>query len=86
LRYGIFGIPKSFSYRYIELMKKAIIGIEIQIERFEGKSKMSQEKTRNDSDGVIAGLRGLGTEAGHRVVDLDEERWEFKDKAKTTLI
>ncbi|KAH7460910.1 hypothetical protein NW765_017347 [Fusarium oxysporum] len=69
--------------RYIELMKKAIIGIEIKIERFEGKFKMSQEEARGDSDGVIAGFRGLGTETGQRVADLVEERREIKDKAKT---
>ncbi|KAF5228114.1 hypothetical protein FANTH_14594 [Fusarium anthophilum] len=72
--------------KYIDLMKKAIIGIEIQIERFEGKFKMGQEETRGDSDGVIAGFRGLGTEAGQRVADLVEERREIKDKAKTTQL
>ncbi|KAM5511709.1 Uncharacterized protein FOXYSP1_06509 [Fusarium oxysporum f. sp. phaseoli] len=72
--------------RYIELMKKAIIGIEIEIERFEGKFKMSQEETRGDSDGVIAGFRGLGTEAGQRVADLVQERREIKEKAKAAQV
>jgi transcriptional regulator len=72
--------------RYIELMKKAIIGIEIEIERFEGKFKMSQEETRGDSDGVIAGFRELGTETGQRVADLVEERREIKEKSKASQV
>ncbi|KAM0542953.1 hypothetical protein ACHAPJ_012559 [Fusarium lateritium] len=72
--------------RYIELMKKAIIGIEIKIERFEGKFKMSQEETRGDSDGVIAGFRGLGTETGQKVADLVEERRDIKEKAKAAQL
>ncbi|RKK71554.1 hypothetical protein BFJ71_g17582, partial [Fusarium oxysporum] len=65
---------------------KAIIGIEIEIERFEGKFKMSQEETRGDSDGVIAGFRELGTETGQRVADLVEERREIKEKSKASQV
>lgn len=42
---------------YIHLLKKAIIGIEIQIERMEGKFKTSQEMGDSDNKGVIEGFR-----------------------------
>ncbi len=42
---------------------RAITGIEIQIERIEGKWKLGQNKTEEDQAGVIAGLRA-GETAG----------------------
>lgn len=41
---------------YIEKMIGAIVGIEITIARLEGKWKVSQNRTAEDRDGVIAGL------------------------------
>ncbi|KAJ4267024.1 hypothetical protein NW762_003122 [Fusarium torreyae] len=72
--------------RYIEHMKKAIIDVKIKIEHFEGKFKMSQEETRGDSGGVIAGFRELGTEMRQRVADLVEERRDIMDRAKTAQL
>ncbi|KAH7324154.1 transcriptional regulator PAI 2-type [Stachybotrys elegans] len=60
--------------RYIELLKKAIIGIEIDIERLEGKFKMSQEMGAGDKKGVIDGFRNLGTETAGIVAKAVEER------------
>ncbi|RSL40740.1 hypothetical protein CEP53_013185 [Fusarium sp. AF-6] len=48
--------------KYTELLKKAIIGVEIKVERMEGKFKMSQEEPAGDRAGVIQGFQGLGTE------------------------
>ncbi|KAI1412028.1 putative FMN-binding domain-containing protein [Hypoxylon sp. FL1857] len=64
--------------RYVELLQKNIIGIEICIERLEGKFKMSQEMGQGDTDGVIKGFRRLGTEVGTEMAKLVEERRDLK--------
>ena len=46
--------------RYIELLKKNIIGVEVLITRLEGKWKMSQELREGDREGVVEGFRKLG--------------------------
>jgi transcriptional regulator len=50
---------------YIEKQLRAIVGVEMAIERVEGKAKLSQNRSVEDQDGVIAGLRdeGAGREA-----------------------
>lgn len=65
--------------RYVELLKKNIIGIEIQITRLEGKFKMSQEMGKGDRDGVIEGFRRLDTDAGNRIAEMVENRGRLKD-------
>jgi transcriptional regulator len=48
---------------YIELMLKAIVGVEIAIDRIEAKAKLSQNKPPDDASGVAADLaRGSATE------------------------
>ncbi|OTA55870.1 hypothetical protein K449DRAFT_357011 [Hypoxylon sp. EC38] len=64
--------------RYVELLQKNIIGIEITIERLEGKFKMSQEMGQGDSDGVIKGFSSLGSEIGTEMAKLVEERRDLK--------
>jgi len=44
---------------YIAAQMKAIVGIEIQIGRIEGKWKMSQNKDGGDRRGVIDGMRSI---------------------------
>ena len=68
--------------RYTELLRKAIIGVEVEVTRMEGKFKMSQEMPDGDIDGVIAGFRGLGSEVGREMADVVEERKELKMKKK----
>jgi transcriptional regulator len=41
-------------------MLKAIVGIEIAIERFEGKSKLSQNRETRDLQGAVNKLREQG--------------------------
>jgi transcriptional regulator len=48
---------------YIEQMLKAIVGIEIVIERLEGKWKVSQNRAQADKAGVAAGLQARGDNA-----------------------
>ena len=65
--------------RYIDIMKKNIIGIEVSIENIGGKFKMSQEMGQGDRGGVIDGFNGLGTETGTYLADLVKQRGEMKD-------
>ncbi|GKT60954.1 hypothetical protein ColTof4_01071 [Colletotrichum tofieldiae] len=65
--------------RYIDLLKKAIIGVEITIEKMEGKFKMSQEMSNGDIDGVIRGFDRLGTETGRELAKTVKERKEIKN-------
>jgi transcriptional regulator len=64
--------------RYIGLLKKAIIGVDIEITRMEGKYKMSQELPAGDADGVIKGFKNLKSDAAQGVASLVEERKEPK--------
>ncbi|KAL8637196.1 MAG: hypothetical protein Q9226_009145 [Calogaya cf. arnoldii] len=65
--------------RYIELLRKNIIGVEIVVERLEGKFKMSQEMGSADREGIVKGFAGLDTEVGHQMANLVSERGELKD-------
>lgn len=56
--------------RYIDMLKKAILGVEIQLDRLEGKFKMSQELSPADREGVVQGFKQLGTETGEAVSQL----------------
>jgi transcriptional regulator len=48
---------------FIDTMVKAIVGIEIPIDRIEGKWKVSQNRSEPDRRGVAEGLRADGEEA-----------------------
>ncbi|KAI0008438.1 putative transcriptional regulator [Xylariaceae sp. FL0662B] len=63
--------------RYVELLRRNIIGVEIEIERLEGKFKMSQEMGAGDARGVVEGFRGLGSAVGRRMAEVVEERREL---------
>jgi transcriptional regulator len=45
---------------YVDRMLGAIVGVEIEIARLEGKWKMSQNRSDEDIDGVVAGLGTSG--------------------------
>lgn len=67
---------------YVSLLKKAIIGVEIEITRTQGKWKMSQELAKGDREGVIEGFERLGTETGNDVARIVRERGELKDRGQ----
>lgn len=67
---------------YVGLLKKAIIGIEIEVTGLAGKFKMSQELAKGDRRGVIEGFKALGTEEGDLVAKTVKERGELKDNKK----
>ncbi|PHH82098.1 hypothetical protein CDD82_6984 [Ophiocordyceps australis] len=60
--------------RYIEVMKKSVIGIEIVIHRLQGKFKMSQEKGKADSAGIVHGFLALDSDMGRAMASLVKER------------
>lgn len=61
---------KDAPEKYIGLLTKAIMGIEIEVTRLEGKFKMSQESTEGDRRGVVEGFRDLGTPIGEDVAEM----------------
>ncbi|KAM4054676.1 putative FMN-binding domain-containing protein [Hirsutella rhossiliensis] len=69
--------------RYVELMTKNIIGIEIAIHRLEGKFKMSQEKRGGDRKGVVQGFENLNSDLGRDMARLVREHGDLKDAARS---
>jgi transcriptional regulator len=69
---------------YLNIMKKAIIGMEIKIERMEGKFKMSQEMGDGDVDGVVKGFNNLESEVGSKMANTVEQRREIKKQQKAS--
>ncbi|KAF3024175.1 hypothetical protein E8E14_009098 [Neopestalotiopsis sp. 37M] len=67
---------------YIEILKKAIIGIEIKIERLEGVVKMSQDKQEGDRLGVIQGFKDMGTKLGDDMAEQVTKRHEIKKASR----
>ncbi len=56
--------------KYIRGQLRAIVGIEIAVERVEGKAKLSQNRSAADRQGVVEGLR---QESAHGAFDVAEE-------------
>lgn len=59
---------------YAEKLLKNIVGFELEITRLEGKYKLSQNRSRADRAGVIAGLEAQGEPLGTAVATLMRER------------
>ncbi len=57
--WGVDDAPRE----YIEGQLRAIVGVELQIARVEAKAKLGQNRSAEDLDGVISGLRERGDEA-----------------------
>ncbi|MCW2761787.1 MAG: transcriptional regulator [Marmoricola sp.] len=55
--------------KFIEQQLRAIVGIELTIEKVEGKAKLSQNRSAEDHAGVVAGLRREGGTREHEVAD-----------------
>lgn len=71
---------------YIEALQKAIIGIEIKIERLQGKFKMSQESTKGDREGVVKGFLALDSQVGSDMARLVRHRGDLKDAEKQQVV
>jgi len=59
---------------YVSAQLKAIVGIELAIERLAGKWKVSQNRLPRDIDGVVAGLGELADPAAARMASEVEAR------------
>ena len=59
---------------YINIMKKAIVGVEVEVTSMVGKWKMSQELTEGDCEGVKTGLRSLASANGQIVADIVQDK------------
>ncbi len=55
---------------YIDKLLRAIVGIELAVERWEGVWKASQNRTDTDRAGVVQGLRAEGTPGAQAMADL----------------
>lgn len=64
---------------YVDTLKKAIVGIEIDIDHLEGRFKLSQEMKGGDHQGVIDGFRAIGTAQGDEMARMVEERGKIRD-------
>lgn len=54
---------------YIDKLVRAIVGIELAVERWEGVCKMSQNRASADYAGVVQGLQAEGTPGAHAVAE-----------------
>lgn len=59
---------------FIASLLRAIVGVEIVIERLEGKWKMSQNRPAQDRAGVIEALTDLDSDEAREVAELMRER------------
>ena len=66
--------PEQAPAGFIDGQLRSIVGVEIAIERFEGKWKMSQNRSAADREGVIRELTKLASEEASEVAELVRER------------
>ncbi|MFZ4720740.1 MAG: FMN-binding negative transcriptional regulator [Ilumatobacteraceae bacterium] len=59
---------------YLDAMLRAIVGVEVRVDRVEGKAKLSQNRPAADALGAVAGLRAVGRDdmADRMVVEIEE--------------
>ncbi|CAG1999021.1 unnamed protein product [Fusarium graminearum] len=70
--------------RFVELLKKSIIGIEIEITSMGGKFKMSQEMGMGDRQGVINGFSKLESETAKEMSKMVQVRSDLKEAKKAS--
>jgi transcriptional regulator len=58
---------------YVQSLLNAIVGIEIPIEKLEGKWKISQNRPKSEQVGVVSGLSELGTPSALAMASLVEK-------------
>jgi transcriptional regulator len=68
--------------KYIELLQRNIVGIQIRITKLQGKFKMSQEMRPGDREGVAKGFAKLGGETGAAISELVTRRGHMHDEKK----
>ncbi|KAF4981264.1 hypothetical protein FZEAL_2890 [Fusarium zealandicum] len=68
--------------RFVALLQKSVIGIEIEITHMGGKLKTSQEMGMGDREGVIKGFSRLNTVTRKAMSELVQERSDLKEAKK----
>jgi transcriptional regulator len=68
---------------YIDQQMKAIVGVELRIDRIEGKWKMSQNRSATDVDGVIQGLAASTVAGDQAVAEIVRQRRGQMNKDKS---
>ncbi len=68
--------------KFIDLLKKNITGVEVDITRLEGKWKMSQELKDGDREGVVEGFGALNSELGQEIANTVGESPRLKEEPK----
>ncbi|KAE8166928.1 transcriptional regulator PAI 2-type [Aspergillus tamarii] len=64
---------------YLRVLKRNIVGLSVEVERIEGKVKMSQERKPGDREGVVEGFERLGTDTAKEVAKLVKLRGNMWD-------
>ncbi|KAI9326365.1 transcriptional regulator PAI 2-type [Zopfochytrium polystomum] len=72
---GVDGRPAAWGVEdapagYVAAMRRAIVGVEVEVEGLEGKWKMGQELGEGDRRGVVEGFEGMGTDLGRAVAEM----------------
>ena len=65
---------------YIDMLLETIVGVEIPIDRLEGKWKVSQNRP-TDTAGIVAGLGSEGNPAAEAMAHLVAQRAPARDNA-----
>lgn len=68
--------------KYIELMQRSIVGIQIRVDKIQGKLKMSQEMRPGDREGVAQGFETMGVETGEAISALVRRCGAIRDERK----
>ena len=63
-----------FAKPFVDAQIKAIVGIEIAIDRIEGKWKVSQNRPERDQKRVVEELRSAGSDTSRRMAELVTNR------------
>jgi transcriptional regulator len=66
--------------RYIAGQLRAIVGVEMVIERIEAKEKLSQNRPPEDRAHVITALRAEPDPGAHAIADLMTEPYDRSDR------
>jgi len=66
--------PSDAPEKFMQRQLKGIVGVEVEVDRFEGKWKVSQNKNAADAMGVVTGLKAAGTEELSAMAALVEDR------------
>jgi len=61
---------------YVEGQLRGIVGVELTVAKVEGKAKLSQNRSRSDREGVVAGLRRSSRPGEQAVADQMESALE----------